>query len=111
MSGSGPASSQPLGKLLAQGLTEAGVRKQPRQTRPRLRSWAVPQFPYSAPGAGLGYKWGCGKGSGPGLWPSNPQKALAPQSPGRDLPAWWHKGVPRGGREVLPEETLFKGKG
>ena len=44
--------------------------------------------PYSAPGAGLGQKWRCGKGSAPGLWPSNPQKVMAPQHPGHDLPAW-----------------------
>ena len=60
---------------------------------------------YCAPGAGLKQKWGCEKGPGPGLWPSNPQKGMATPSPGHNLPAWCHKRIPWEGTEVLPKGT------
>lgn len=49
------------------------------------------------------YRWmdGCGKGPGPRLWPSKPQKRVAPQSPGHDLPSWRHKRIPWEGTEAL----------
>jgi len=109
LSGSGPGSSQPLGKLLDQGVTDADVHRQPRQTLPWLRSWAVPQVHHHllllCSWAGLGKKWGHGKGSGAGLWPAHPQRGMEPQSPEHDLPAWWHQGIPWEGAEVLPKET------
>ena len=36
--------------------------------------------PDSAPGARLEQRRGCGKGSGPGLWPPDPQKGTAPRA-------------------------------
>lgn len=84
VSGSGPASSQPLGKLLAQGLTEAGVRKQPRQTRPRLRSWAVPQFPTASrtllPGQGWGTNGDVGRAQDRGCGHLTPRKPWHPRA-------------------------------
>lgn len=84
MSGSGPASSQPLGKLLAQGLTDASVRKQPRQTRPRLRSWAVPQFPTASrtllPGQGWGTNGDVGRAQDRGCGHLTPRKPWHPRA-------------------------------
>ena len=92
---------------------ERGVRLQASQLTVSRQGGCAPIShcpPYSAPGAGLEQKWGRGTGSGSGLWPPNPQKGMAPQSPGCDLPAWQHKRLQREGTEVLPEETSSKSR-
>lgn len=104
VSASRPASSQPLGKLLAQAPTNSpGKHHHHGCGAGPCPSFRLPAVLCCRGRAGA--KRGRGKGSGPGLWPSNPQKGMAPRGPERDLPACWHKRIPWEGTEVLPEET------
>lgn len=89
-------------RLRASWIAASGTRhvevstKSPDKHRPGCWAGLCPSFPVPAllcPRAGLGPEWGGGKGSGPEQWPSNPQKGMAPQNPGRDPAAWWHKRI------------------
>ena len=111
--GKAVSGSQPLGKLLAQS-----DRCQRPQTAQKITAVAgvrgcAPMSdcrPDSAPGARLEQRQGCGKGSGPGLGPPDPQKGTAPQAQDRLCQPGGTRGS-RGKEQGFSRRRLVRGEG